>query len=182
MMVWLWLVGCAAHTVDVSVDPGQGTVDEVTAILETRMSAIGARKYKVEPAEDSVTITLLPEDQPRLDAILQSPRLSIGWEGDEPFSEDVAPKLLQCLDTPNGVMWRIKFESYEADMMRIQTELHGAGTLVFRVDGESITEPYVPEPITGGTAMAPLEMSYRDCRVLSAQILGGPLPEGVGLR
>ncbi len=180
-MLIFWLIGCSVHTVDIAIDAGEGTPAEVASIFNERMSAVGARRYKVL-SEPDVVVRLRPEDRERFDAILQTKVLSMAWEGQDPFLNAIAPKRLECVDTTGALQWAISLESEQADMLRIQTELHGQDALVIAVNGVELTSPNVYQPITGGTAMVPLEMSYRDCRVLSAQIMGGPLPAGVAVR
>lgn len=179
MIAWL-LMGCAVHTVDVHVDPGEGTAQQVSDILDARMHAVGARRYRVT-AEDDVVVTLRPEDRERFDAIVEGGTMSIGWEGEPPFVAAFAPKRLECVDTGGIVKWGIYLDSYEADSLRVQTELN-SGDLVFGVDDTALAVATVSQPITGGTVLVPLDLSYRDCRVLSAQLMGGPLPDGVAVK
>jgi hypothetical protein len=180
-MLILWLAGCSVHTVDVAIDHGEGSPTAVAEIFEQRMSAVGARRYKVL-SEPEVVVQLRPEDRERFDAILETKVLSMGWQEEDPFLDGIAPKRLECIDTTGSLQWAISLDSAEADMLRIQTELHGQDALVIAINGVELTSPNVYQPITGGTAMVPLDMSYRDCRVLSAQIMGGPLPAGVAAR
>lgn len=180
-MLMLWLMGCSVHTVDLTIDPGEGTPEEVASIFEERMSAVGARRYKVL-SDPEVVVRVRPEDRERFDAILETKVLSMGWEDEDPFLDRIAPKRLECVDTTGSLQWGISLHSAQADMLRIQTELRGQEALIIAINGVELTSPNVFQPITGGTAMVPLDMSYRDCRVLSAQIMGGPLPAGTVVR
>lgn len=175
-------MGCAVHTVDLRVDPGDGPAELVANVLEKRLFSVGARKVEVRVDGEDVIVSLHEDDQARLEAVLASGVLSFGWEEEEPFLDRVIPKNLLCVDTANTVQWALSLSSFDADTIRVATTLNDGRVLVIAVDGTPVATPTIDRPITGGTAMVELEMGYRDCRVLSARIIGGPLPERVQLR
>lgn len=180
MLAWLLLTACAPHRVALTFDPGEGTVPQVGEVLEERLHEVGARRYKVH-SDDELVVWLRPEDRPRLDAVLVSGVLSVGWEGEEPFLPAVVAKELTCIETTGRVRWALSFRSDDAFALYEQTFEPTTRTLQILVDGEVVSEAAVREPISGGTAMVDTDMSYRDCRVLSAQLSGGVLPEGFRL-